>query len=117
MVISETPLNRKEQAASVYRVTEIPTEMNSDQSLLAERVDALLGSCSQETRRVIQKTYDILRKNRVAVSDSEGVAEVFTTPSLSDGAEDSHLDYAGKQWLWDSAAPRHESCLHRATGS
>ena len=51
------------------------------------------------TLRVLRRTYEILARNRVSVS-----GHVFTTPSLSDGAADSHLDYGGKQWLWDSSA-------------
>lgn len=57
-----------------------------------------------QTLRVVQKTYEILARNRVAVSRPDGIDHVFTTPSLSDGAADSHLDYGGKQWLWDSSA-------------
>ena len=53
---------------------------------------------------MIRKTYEILALNRITVSRPDGVSYSFTTPSLSSGAADSHLDYAGKQWLWDSSA-------------
>lgn len=48
---------------------------------------------------VRRKAYTILEGNRVQVG-----AHTFTTPSQCVGEGDSHLDYGGKQWLWDSAA-------------
>jgi glycogen debranching enzyme len=53
---------------------------------------------------VILKTYKILQENRVTVTGKDGRIHTFTTPSKTDGAGNSHLDYGGKQWLWDSAA-------------
>jgi glycogen debranching enzyme len=53
-------------------------------------------------RQVEQQALAILDGNRVHVTHA-GRRFSFSTPSLSDGAGDSHLDYAGKQWLWDSA--------------
>ncbi|MCA9781494.1 MAG: hypothetical protein KC800_32475, partial [Candidatus Eremiobacteraeota bacterium] len=67
-------------------------------------IDRLIASTDPRTRRVIEKSYKILARNRVRVARAGAAELVFTTPSLSDGAGDSHLDYGGKQWLWDSAA-------------
>ena len=53
---------------------------------------------------VMLKAYRILVNNRVTVKTPQGTTHTFTTPSLTDGAGNSHLDYGGKQWLWDSAA-------------
>ena len=47
--------------------------------------------------RVIEQAFDILKGNRVTIK-----GHTFTTPSKINEA-DSHLDYAGKEWLWDSA--------------
>ncbi|HIB68039.1 MAG TPA: hypothetical protein EYO33_23820 [Phycisphaerales bacterium] len=53
---------------------------------------------------VMLKAYRILVNNRFTVKTPQGTTHTFTTPSLTDGAGNSHLDYGGKQWLWDSAA-------------
>ena len=58
----------------------------------------------QRDTEVTLKAYRILIKNRVTVRTPRGSRFTFTTPSLTDGAGNSHLDYGGKQWLWDSAA-------------
>lgn len=54
-------------------------------------------------QRVVDKCYQILRENRVVMSTPRGNV-TFTTPSRTHGDGNSHLDYGGKQWLWDSAA-------------
>jgi glycogen debranching enzyme len=89
---------------AVYRPAEIPKVMQSEPSTVGEAILGLSASTDAQTSQVIQKTYEILGKNRVAVTEPGGKYQVFTTPSLSDGAEDSRLDYGGKQWLWDSSA-------------
>ncbi len=55
-------------------------------------------------KRVLNRAYSVLQGNRVDIRDSQGRRQIFTTPSLSTGVGDSHLDYGGKQWLWDSAS-------------
>lgn len=61
--------------------------------------DPVVTSPSRRDDEVTEKAYRILQGNRVTVGE-----HTFTTPSLSQGETDSHLDYGGKQWLWDSAA-------------
>ena len=58
----------------------------------------------QRDTEVTLKAYRTLISNRVTVETPQGTTFTFTTPSLTDGAGNSHLDYGGKQWLWDSAA-------------
>jgi len=63
-----------------------------------------LGAERQRDMDVTLKTYKILKENRVTVEGADGVKHTFTTPSRTNGEGNSHLDYGGKQWLWDSAA-------------
>ncbi|MCA9796756.1 MAG: hypothetical protein KC910_33330 [Candidatus Eremiobacteraeota bacterium] len=68
-----------------------------------DRLD--LGAAQRERDMAVTlKAYRILNGNRVKVTDPTGLEHTFTTPSRCDGAQDSRLDYGGKQWLWDSAA-------------
>ena len=72
--------------------------------------DFLLGI--DENHPIVQAvnnmTYDVLKDNRLTVrapiEENGKVVEkefTFTTPSKIEG-KDPHLDYPGKQWLWDS---------------
>jgi glycogen debranching enzyme len=88
----------------VYRPAEIPKAMQSEPSIVREAILDLSARTDAQTSRVIRKTYEILKRNRVAVTESGQEYQIFTTPSLSSGTEDSRLDYGGKQWLWDSSA-------------
>ncbi len=47
--------------------------------------------------QVIQRAFDVLRGNRFLINGHS-----FTIPSRTVESDD-HLDYDGKQWLWDSA--------------
>lgn len=47
--------------------------------------------------RVMDQSMKVLKNNRVTIN-----GHTFTTPSKV-VEDDSHLDYEGKQWLWDSA--------------
>lgn len=72
--------------------------------------DFLLGI--DENHPIVQAvnnmTYDVLKDNRMTIrapiEENGKVVEkefTFTTPSTVEG-KDPHLDYPGKQWLWDS---------------
>ena len=54
------------------------------------------GVTNPRNARVIDKAYSILKGNRTSIN-----GHTFTTPSKV-VEDDSHLDYEGKQWLWDS---------------
>lgn len=59
---------------------------------------------SEREDRVTRHAFQVLEGNRMTVTDPAGRNHTFATPSLCTGQGDSHLDYGGKQWLWDSAA-------------
>lgn len=61
-----------------------------------EKACAIKPGVSPRNARVIEKAYSILRGNRTTINE-----HTFTTPSKV-VENDSHLDYEGKQWLWDS---------------
>ena len=57
----------------------------------------MMSDVNPRNARVIEKSLDILKGNKTSIGD-----HTFTTPSKV-VESDSHLDYEGKQWLWDSA--------------
>ena len=61
-----------------------------------EKACAIKPGINPRNARVIEKAYSILRGNRTTIN-----GHTFTTPSKV-VEDDSHLDYEGKQWLWDS---------------
>lgn len=99
--------NVSDRTAPVAEFVPVTLEMTPESS--GVNAAKIVPNADPQTIRVIEKTFEILRGNRVSVTAPNGEHHTFTTPSNCTGEQDSRLDYGGKQWLWDSAA--HAMCL------